>query len=361
MGTFQNISSIFSDIASALRSKMGVADTFRPDQMAGAVNNIPTGAQVDEYREGTYTNNYPYIATLKVGNEPQKVVQYNSLTEDNTWEQTTLGNLFSPSLGFNSPVYMGNSVTSIGKGFNNCTWLNSPIFISDSIANLDNCFNTCVRLNSPIRIGNNVISMNYCFYQCYNFNQPISLPNTVQYLVRTFGLCDCFNQPITIPNSVINMSRTFLYCNDLNQPITISNSVKYMAGTFAGCKKFNQYINIPDGVLNVESCFSGCSNLNEYVYFPRSVGNYQRCLENCTNFGKDILIYNNTPTYGSFNNMLGSTNNSRIKKIWCISTAANVIKYDVAGTGVAWDTLPDNNGYYNTAYNIYIYNNWTPS
>ena len=52
---FGDITNCFSEIASAIRSKTGGSGTYTPSQMAGAINGISTGVDINSF--GIQTNN----------------------------------------------------------------------------------------------------------------------------------------------------------------------------------------------------------------------------------------------------------------------------------------------------------------
>ena len=162
-------------------------------------------------------------------------------------------------------------------------------------------------------------------------------------MANTFSTCSHFNQPVTIPNSVTNMASTFSSCYNFNQPVTILDGVTNMPNTFYYCSNFNQPVTIPDGVTNMISTFSYCNNFNQPVYFHNS------------------LKLSQTTTKNMFG---GVHDNSLIRSIYCDNATpflGTALSNSITGTAVTWSALPDGNGYYNALYNIYIYNNWTPT
>ena len=327
MKTFANLYQDLSDIGNALRSKMGIEDKFKIDDIAGTINNmevleIPQGLPPSS-SEGVigYVGTFAPISDKVVHSEyGDIVINYNYNRFDGSvnqiFEVTDASNLFANNtnnvMNFDI-IKFGNNVTSMYNTFKNCTNFNQPITIGDNITNM------------------------YCtFMNCYDFNQPIIIPDSVTNMYSTFGRCPNFNQHITIPDSVTNM-----------------------AGTFSGCNKFNQPITIPDNVTNMDHTFNNCPNFNQPVTIGNSVTNMYYAFNNCTSFGSS-LYFKNSSKLTNVCYMFQYCNNSLRKYIYCNNATPflNTGRYNsITGGLVTWSTM--DNGYYNATYNIYIYNNWT--
>ena len=364
MGTFSNIASIFSDIANSLRSKMGSQDTFTPSQMAGAVNNIPTGAQIDEYIN-TYATEY----VLGVTGINERVVQYN-INDGTKWDVSDASNLFNnnqTTFEQYSVIRFGDNVTNMCRTFNNCRNFNRPVIIGNNVTDLSYTFSSAQKFNQPITIPNSVTDMSYTFNRASSFNQPITIPNSVTNMSYIFNGVDSFNHPITIPNSVKNMAGTFSNTYFFNHPITIPNGVENISNIFSYARRFNQPITIPNSVKDASKAFMGCYNFNRSITISDNVENMINLLRGCERFSSNIYFNNSSTITNSFKitDMFSGCNELLKKSIYC-NNAAPFIKYtydswSIVGGDVTWDALSDGNGYYNTYYNVYIYNNWTPS
>ena len=309
-----DLTNVFTDIADAIRAKTETQITYKPTEMANAINNIETGG--------------------------------------------------------GALVYDANGVP-----FTN--WFNSPVTIAEGVTSTAEMFSNCYNFNQPVIIPNSVIRTASMFHNCYNFNQPITIPNSVTNVYCMFLFCHRFNQPITIPDSITNIPRMFANCDNFNQPITIPNSVTSTFGMFTSCRRFNQPITIPDSVTDIQRMFSGCYNFNQPVTIPSNVTSTFFMLENCRNFNQPVIIPNSitsiaymfvncsnlrhvfVKTNPSLNirNMVANTNNA----LQLIIETDNADKFtgtasanSITGKAMTWTQDGDN--YYNTAYNIYIHN-----
>ena len=332
MGTFSNIASIFSDIANSLRSKMGSQDTFTPSQMAPAINNIPTGIVPFDDVNCMYVSGVNDVAI--------EVEQYNN------------------------PIVNASELFAF-----NYNMIYDKYYIGYSVFDISGCFSSS-NFNKPVIINSRqgMFNMSGCFQMSPEFNQPVTFINTRVYdMSYCFGVCTNFNQPITIPDDVYNMYACFTGCSKFNQPITIPNEIGNMASCFSDCSNFNQPITIPDksrAVINMARCFSGCTNLNQPIIFGSGVNNVAMCLYNCVNFNSS-LYFNNSSKLNRIttNKLLGGTNNSLIKSIYCNNATPftnTKAASSIVGEAVTWTAMSDGNGYYNTFWKVNIYNNWTP-
>lgn len=80
----------------------------------------------------------------------------------------------------------------------------------------------------------------------------------------------------------------------------------------------------------------------------------------CTNFGSDVFFENSENITNAYS-MFGGCNNKKIKNIYSNNAEPFTKSPSITAFTTTWNALPDGNGYYNAEYNVYIYNNWTPS
>lgn len=212
-----DLTNVFTDIADAIRAKTQTQITYKPTEMASAINNIETGGGAVEITKG----------------------QLNS--------------------SFNSPVIIPNGITNIFGCFSGFTNFNQPVTIPDSVIGMGSCFSSCYNFNQPVNIPNGVVYASFCFAGCYNFNQSVNIPNSITNMQSFFKDCNKFNQPVTISNSATTISACFQQCKNFNQPVNIPSRVTNMAFCFQNCHNFNQPVNIPNSVVHIGRCFHDCT------------------------------------------------------------------------------------------------------
>lgn len=114
---------------------------------------------------------------------------------------------------------------------------------------------------------------------------------------------------------------------------------------------------IGDNYYNGYHAFWSLPNFNQNVYIGNNVVDYQHMFYNCTNFNSDVYI---------------NTGNTNIMTSMMFANIAGVklhfspnlnSRFNMAGvffgTTISWTDMSDGNGFYNSEYNIYCYNNYT--
>lgn len=193
-----------------------------------------------------------------------------------------------------------------------------------------------------------------------NVNTPIPVPNGVTNMAYAFHACRSYNHPVNIPNSVVNMTMAFGMCNNFNKPVSLGNNVNDMYRAFYNCFNLNQPFTIPDSVMNLVEAFNYCSAFNSPVVIGNNVTSLNYTFYNCKKMGQDIVIHAKNVTTVRY--MLGGKNNSIRVNIFVHagSSTENTIRtasQGVTGSSMYWTNDPENNCFYNTTYNIYVYNN----
>ena len=195
------------------------------------------------------------------------------------------------------------------------------------------------------------------------FNQPVSIGNKIVSCSSLFASCTQFNQPVTIPDSVIDCYRMFYACANFNQPITIPNNVTNCDEMFYSCRNLNQPVTIPDGATNCNCyrMFFQCYNFNQPVIISSGVASCYEMLQACNNFGSNIYIKRTNADSFTATGMLFGKNNQRRVNIHFNSALNNYFNkstsVSIVEASITWTAMT--NGFYNAAYNIYCYNNYS--
>lgn len=155
-----------------------------------------------------------------------------------------------------------------------------------------------------------------------------------------------------IPNAV----QLFFQNSMFNNSITIGNNVKNCYEMFYQCYNFNGLINIGKNVNNCVQMLYYCSNFNQSpLIFPNNVNNFYQTMSYCSDFQGNIYVENNSVYNVRY--MLQGTNTAKRKNIYCTYLGyfgQTSSSSSLTGTSITW--TPMTNGYYNTYYNIYLYN-----
>lgn len=256
----------------------------------------------------------------------------------------------------NSPVTIPNGVESCYGLFKVAGNFNQSINIPDSVTNTNQMFDSATKFNSEVSLGNNIIDCGYMFNHCLNFNQSINIPNSVTQCNYMFQNTYSFNKPLEIPNGVLNCMYMFQFSTEYNSTVIIPSSVintAYMFNTVNSCP-YNFY----------NSRFAPFDNnaLKAPIYFyANNVQNAQYMFQYCNSMSDLYLI-------GLQNNMQLNRfmrNNGTVRcNIYTDDVSQNHLYNTYLLTNLAkptWTNDTDNGCIYNTAMNLYIYNNWDGS
>lgn len=213
-------------------------------------------------------------------------------------------------------------------------------------------------------IGNNVARVDGMFKNCVNFNGHVTMPSGIENCAYMFNGCSNFNQSVVFPDDVTSLAFTFDECSLFNQEVSIPSNVTNCLGTFRECSNLNKAIFFSDNITDMGSMFSGCSNFSQNVTVGANVTRIASLLYGCTSFKANVYIKGDATgrTYTFRTNLFGNCNNSLRKNVWFNSSLNalmnETINYTIAGGAVTWTDMSDRHGFYNTAYNIYCYNNY---
>ena len=160
----------------------------------------------------------------------------------------------------------------------------------------NNQFGNYFTFNSPIIIGNHISSAARLLQSCRNFNSTIDLSNATNLTTVHQMLYECnnYNLPIVFPHGILN-DYSYLFCRvyNYNQP------TNFLIGLN---DSFYTYIN---------SALDGCSNFNSKVTFTifnnSTRVNYARILNNATSFNQPLIF---RQTYNCDNALTNATSMS---------------------------------------------------
>ena len=222
----------YIDIASAIRTKLGNSETFKPAQMASAIMSITTGGGI--IPSGTYsiTNNGTYDITsfasvsvdVHAANEDylKKYIGANTLT--------TFTDLVSTSIVYGAFAYTSSlatvsfpEATTVGSyAFAYCFLLRNISF--PKVKTISNyAFQYCSSMNYPLT-STNFPSLTgtvgaYAFRGC-QYISGVSLPNVTSIGAQTFSACSRIKY-VYLPNVTSVGTGAFSYlttCSEYSLP-----------------------------------------------------------------------------------------------------------------------------------------------
>lgn len=301
MGTFNDVSNVFSEIASALRLKANTLNNYRPNEIASNINALET---------------------VDGGSLPMGDVSGIKWSVKNTWNTWNADDLFKDNeeeLSKFDEIIFSSNVQRACNCFYNCRNMNKRVTFSSSMRLINSMFYNCHNFNQPVNLSS-IKSYNSIFYNCFSFNQAIkdftSAPGIMssyyhngQYddewipytdgFYRTFYRCYNFNQPMNflINNSDFYLNGTFMSCSNFNSPVTFKYSPICMTQAFQWCENFNQPVdifNIYDSTASADysQAFYSCYKFNQPLTISNNISNLAAFLALCYNFKQNINIPN---------------------------------------------------------------------
>ena len=295
-----SLAQVFSDIANSVRSKNGESTLYTPNQLAGAVNNISSG-NASETLE-----NIKYLNRNDNWNYPQYVVGMNINNTKNF------------------------SYTGVEGIYNNAT-----------MSGYDNS-------NPHTALGyNTIINYIYSNPSCTQLFKDGKIETSSEYDAIYFGA------------GVNGLTETFRNCPNFNQQVIVNSPlVSSLWGFFQDCSKFNQPFIIPDNITDIYSILGNCYEFNQPFIVPENVKTVSYAFWNCYNLSN--IYFKNSSNITACSGMVrrfGVSSYNRIN-IWCNNTSP-FTQGSIVGQSITWDTMLDGNGYYNTTFNVYLYNNYS--
>ena len=289
---------------------------------------------------------------------------------------------------FNQNIIIPNNVISLNRTFCECTNFNQNIIIPNSVKHFNSTFYNTNKYYSlywhnyikETTDFNNILSYTYMFTHWFyeNSNETFNFiwpPNAIN-LAGSFKDCDYV--PIAVreaelPNKVQDISNMFYNSNFIcreNRKF-IPDSVINMHSTFRDCDSdspTNFYNYISNNVEDLSWCFAnmywpliGNGYYQNYFYLPNKVKNLSHCFYRynwISRLDRDISIYINSLNVQSIEGFLGyKYYNANMyifihKNSQTFNTFLN--KRNTIISGVNLGSYANNNGFFNTSYNLYI-------
>lgn len=238
-------------IANAIRGKNGTQNTYKVSQMANAITNLPSGANL----------------------------QTKSITINQNGDTTV-----TPDTGYDG-LDSVNITTNVSGGG------------SDDLKKVID--NTIVTLDIPD--GVEVVAA-YKFYNC-NKMTSVTFPNTVTTIgLSAFYGCSLLTN-VSLPASLTLIGATVFYsCSRLQEVILPDTVTSLGTSCFRNCYALTN-VHIPTSISSIPSqCFQNCTSLTEII-IPNNITAFNtQCFMGCTNILKyDFTSYNSVPSLNNKN------------------------------------------------------------
>lgn len=265
MARTDTLGHFLTDVADAIRTKTGSADTITASDFDTEIENIPSGG-------GTklFTGHYDAEGLSTIGWSSEEIqyyqdngVQWNS-SEDNFFKLTA-----DELAGDDSSNTRFIPANSTKKSFQNYYKLLAiPLLDTSNTSYMNMMFNNCYSITTiPLLDTSNVINMTNMFGGCFSL-EAIPLLNTgnVTTMNNTFSNCRSLKTiPLLDTSKVTNMSSTFSNCSSLKTiPLLDTSSATNVSSMFTSCFSLTT---IPlldvSSATNMSSMFSNCISLTD--------------------------------------------------------------------------------------------------
>lgn len=213
--------------------------------------------------------------------------------------------------------------------------------------------------NESVVIGNNVGVCNALFWNCTNFNKPITLPSNVYDCMYMFYGASKFNSKVTIENNTIGSLGGLFYGSNCQIPLDANVKSNDM-GYLYSFSNFNNVFMMNYGTYYWQAFMR--SKMNSNCYLPNSVIEMGWLFYE-TPFFSNLFIrggYRDININRVFDVNVNGFNTHR-KNVYFNSELTNVFSRNdnnsLIGKNITWAFVIGGNTFYNSAYNIYCYNN----
>lgn len=166
-----SLRTLFTNIANAIRSKLGTTDTIKASDFPTKIEEIvpSTTPTVKELFDSKKTCYYEFYKATLTTNELNSLLKYND-----TENVTNMSAMFSDCNNITTiPVLDTSKVTDMSNMFRNNNRLASiPVLDTGNVTNMSYMFSSCSSLTTiPILDTSNVNNMNYMFRYCSSLSE----------------------------------------------------------------------------------------------------------------------------------------------------------------------------------------------
>lgn len=273
-----------TNIANAIRSKAGTEDTFKPGEMATAIESIESGGG-SNITKGVIINScdaegYPTnISVVGMTEIPDRYFYY-AFYSSSSGQDGLLHNV-------GSNLHLPNNLTEIGNySFYRCQTL-AIKELPDSVTKIGSyAFHSCSNL-ALTKLPEKLTSIpDYCFYKCAKLALT-RLPDGITG-VATYSFDSCSNLTLTeLPSGVTYIgANVFSNCTSLPSMTCLGDVTYIGSNTFMGCSNLS-YFALPNVTTVPFLCNSvfvrtPIANGTGYIYVPDAlVENFKAETEWC--------------------------------------------------------------------------------
>ena len=258
---------------------------------------------------------------------------------------------------------VGDNVTHAEYMYYNCRNITGRVEIPRFVVNAECMFKNCKTLNRVTLDSTTNLNNAYeICYACSNLKYASLQGRNVVNAANAFAWCYNLRQSAKCGANVVNARNMYYYCNSLIGAAECGKNVQDAYQMYYMCSNLTAGPNVGANVINAAYMYYQCFNMQGMMSIQTSgkIQNAAYMFYRCSKIqGGEIRLYSScTNVYQMF---FGKNNSNRynvyVVKSSTLDTALrnNSIAGRIVGTNLTWTTMT--NGYYNSTYGIYVYNN----
>ena len=281
----------------------------------------------------------------------------------------------------NSEPVCGPNTTHFFGTYNNCTKLSGNPVCGSEVLYFEDCYRNCSNLTGIPVCGDKVVNMMGTYLGCYNITgNPVCGPE-VNNMYQTYYACYNLTGEPVCEDKVLNMDQTYYNCQKISGNPKVGPKVSKLHQTYYNCTNLTGEPVSSLKISYMYETYYNCVNLTGTPVFSNNndLSQIENCYYNCQKLsgGNIYLMQQQIGSYWYFSNALYNFNtNNRLNffvlrnRIWDNTFKRNTGSYSIIGKTITYqnisdeelpETIEDNSncpitsGYYNSLYNIYIY------
>ena len=270
---------------------------------------------------------------------------------------TDCNHMFYHCYNYNNVVTFGENVRNCVSMFDNCFNLNQSLVLPNNIINCFNMFRGCNNLRAVSGLGDRPIDVSGMFENCYNLDCSFTIYNNFKHVQNMFRNCNNLNSEIFL--KIQNCSDLLWGHRNFNNVVHFDENVYFCNGLFGECTSFNCPVTLPASFRSGYEMFYNCTSFSQQkFYIPANAASCANMFEGCTNFTGSVYI-NGNGQYFSGIGMFYNCNRQLLKSVFCNNIAVlnkTSASTSLVGEDITWTAT--SHGFYNTYFNIYIFNNY---
>lgn len=294
----------------------------------------------------------------------------SSSIKDFYWDNLDMSNVtnmygmfdYVATLNANTPIRTGPNVSQMAYAYENCKLIRGPVgAIGPKVTNMRYSFSNCFNLRGSPVCGPNVTSFEGTYYQCNKITGSPAWSNTITSGGMAYFCCYLLNGKVTLPPHLDYVRYAYGYCRNVTGSPVCSDNVVNFYGTYCQCNLITGNFVCGNKVDDMGRAYESCRNLSGHAIVGPNVSNAYIAYAGCTQITEAYIKSNRlTNARGLFQ---GTPNTTRLNIFIKPGAGAttlqtllgNVATNSITNTAITW--TQSGQMYYNTAYNIYIYNN----